>query len=387
MKKRLLKTAVVSALAVSFAIPAFAADTNELFADVPTGHWAYDAVMNLADAGLIEGYDDGTFDGDRTMTRYEMAKVIDNLMQATDVNEEQKALIDELAVEFSNEIGSLRDDVNEVKEEQERITVSGDTRLRYAALEDNGDKTDYRARLTVDGKVSDDVTFSGRIATGDTPHDEGGANVVLDTANIGLNVLGLDTTIGRQDLKLGTGMLIDDTFNGAAAKTGGLKVFYGKYDGTNFDGDEYKDTLFGAEYKTELGIADIAFDYMKADDANQEFYGANTEIGLGDNFALNAEFIKENESGDKAFAYGISHKKTGLSAKYRDVEKGAYTSFGSMAYDLNTGSFADGFKGMEYSLTHDVSDNAVLNIVYQDFEKQDGTKLDGRTAATIDIRF
>ncbi len=387
MKKRLVKTAVLSALTVSFAIPAFAADTNELFADVPTGHWAYDAVMNLADAGLIEGYGDGTFDGDRTMTRYEMAKVIDTLMEQTDVSEEQKALIDDLAVEFSNEIGSLRDDVNEVKDEQERIKISGDTRLRYAALEDNGDKTDYRARLTIDGKISDDVTFNGRIATGDTPHDEGGAHVVLDTANIGLNVLGLDTTIGRQDLKLGTGMLIDDTFNGATAATGGLKVFYGKYDGTNFDGDEYKDTLFGAEYKTEFGVADVALDYMKADDANQEFYGANTEIGLGGSFALNAEFIKENESGDKAFAYGISHKKTGLSAKYRDVEKGAYTSFGSMAYDLNTGSFADGFKGMEYSLAHDVSDNAVLNIVYQDFEKQDGTKLDGRTAATLDIRF
>lgn len=387
MKKRLLRSAVVSALAVSFAIPAFAADANELFADVPTGHWAYDAVMSLADAGLIDGYEDGTFEGDRTMTRYEMAKVVNNLMEMTDVSEEQKALIDDLAVEFTNEIGSLRDEVNEVKDEQERIKVSGDARIRYASLEDNGDKTDYRARLTVDGKVSDDIKFNGRIATGDTPHNEGGAHVVLDTANLGFELLGMDTTIGRQDLKLGTGMLIDDTFNGAAVERGGFKAFYGKYDGANFDGDEYKDTLFGAEYKTELGVADIALDYMKADDSDKEFYGANTEIGLGDNFALNAEFIKENESGDKAISYGISHKKTGLSAKYRDVEQGAYTSFGSMAYDLNTGSFSDGFKGMEYSLTHDVSDNAVLNIVYQDFEKQDGTKLDGRTAATLDIRF
>lgn len=402
MKKRLLTTAVVSALAVSFAVPAFAADTNdmfstkmnvsavetnELFADVPTGHWAYDAVMNLADAGLVEGYEDGSFGGDRTMTRYEMAKVIDNLMELDNASEEQKALIDELAAEFADEIDSLRDEVKEVKEEQERITFSGDARLRYAALEDSGDKTDYRARLSVDAKVSDDVTFSGRIATGDTPHNEGSADIVLDTANVGLSVLGMDTTIGRQDLKLGTGTIIDDTFNGVAAQAGPIKAFYGKYDGTNFDGEEYKDTLFGAEIKTELGVADIAFDYMKADDANQEFYGANTEIGLGKNFALNAEFVKENESGDKALAYGISHKKSGLSAKYRDVEKGAYTSFSTTAYDLNTGSFADGFKGMEYSLTRDLNDNAMLNIVYQDFEKQDGTKLDGRTAATLDIRF
>ena len=124
MKKRLLKTAVVSALAVSFVVPAFAADASELFSDVPTGHWAYDAVMSLADAGLIEGYEDGSFGGERTMTRYEMAKVVDSLMEQADVSEEQKALIDDLAVEFTNEIGSLRDEVNEIKDEQAVTPVS-----------------------------------------------------------------------------------------------------------------------------------------------------------------------------------------------------------------------------------------------------------------------
>lgn len=387
MKKRFLKTAVLSALTVTFAVPAFAADSHELFGDVPTGHWAYDAVMSLGEAGLVDGYEDGSFGGDRTLTRYEMAKIVDNLMEQSDTSEEHKALIDELATEFAGELDSLRDDVKEVKEEQERISFSGDARIRYAALEDSGDKTDYRARLGVDAKLGDDVTFSGRIATGDTPHNEGGADIVLDTANVSFDLLGMDTTIGRQDLKLGTGTIIDDTFNGVAAEAGDFKAFYGKYDGTNFDGDDYKDTLFGAEYRTELGAANVAFDYMKADDADQEFYGANAEVGLGDNFALNAEFVKENESGDKAFAYGVSHKKSGLSAKYRDVEKGAYTSFSTTAYDLNTGSFADGFKGMEYAFTRDLNDNAMLNIVYQDFEKQDGTKLDGRTSATLDIRF
>ncbi|MBQ5859429.1 MAG: S-layer homology domain-containing protein, partial [Selenomonadales bacterium] len=121
MKKRLLKSAVLSALAVSFVVPALAPDSNELFAAVPTGHWAYDAVMSLADAGLIDGYEDGTFGGDRTMTRYEMAKIVDTLMEQTDTSDEQKALIDDLAVEFTNEIGSLRDEVNGIKDEQERI--------------------------------------------------------------------------------------------------------------------------------------------------------------------------------------------------------------------------------------------------------------------------
>lgn len=387
MKKRLLKTAVLGALAVSVAVPALAADTNEFFADVPTGHWAYDAVMSLADDGLVEGYEDGSFGGDRNMTRYEMAKLIDNLREQTDVSAEQKAMIDDLAAEFANEIDSLRDEVADIKEEQERIKVSGDTRLRYAALDDNGDKTDYRARVNVDASISDNLAFNARLATGDTPHNEGSANVVLDTANVATSLLDVDLAIGRQDLFLGTGSLIDDTFNGISAEKGGLKAFYGKYDGQDKSGEEYKDTIFGAEFTTSIGTADLAFDYMKADDTDREFYGANTEIGLGGSFALNAEFLKENESGDKAFGYGIRHEKSGLSATYRDVEKGAYTNFSTTAYDLNTASFGDGFKGMEYSLKRDVGDHAQLNIVYQDFEKQDGTKLDGRTAASIDIRF
>ncbi len=384
MKKRLIRTPDLSALTLSIAVPTFAA---EPFSDVPQDHWAYSAVSELADAGLVTGYEDGTFGGDRTVTRYEMAQMVDNLLQNDTASEEQKAMIDRLAAEFSDEIDTLHGDVDEVKAEQERVKFSGDTRLRYAALEDNGDKTDYRARIGVDGKVSDKVTFSARIASEDTPKDNGDSDLVLDTANVGLSVLGLDTTIGRQDLTLGTGTLIDDTFNGIAATKGGFTAFYGKYDGENMIGDEYKDTLFGAEFTTGIGVVDITLDYMKADDSDKEFYGANTEIGLGSDFALNAEFLKEDDSGDKALGYGIRHAKSGLSVSYKDVEKGAFTNFGKVALDLNTGSFADGFKGVEYGWEKDFNDNVMLNVVYQDFEKQDGTALDGRTAATVSLRF
>lgn len=46
------------------------------FPDVPANHWAYEAVSKLAGNGIVEGYPDGDFHGDRTMTRYEMAQVI-----------------------------------------------------------------------------------------------------------------------------------------------------------------------------------------------------------------------------------------------------------------------------------------------------------------------
>src|SRR5438105_3344798 len=52
--------------------------------DVPPNHWAYQAVHDLADKGLVKGYPDGKFLGKRTLTRYEMATLIQRLLQTVD---------------------------------------------------------------------------------------------------------------------------------------------------------------------------------------------------------------------------------------------------------------------------------------------------------------
>src|SRR5207244_1016178 len=52
--------------------------------DVPPGHWAYEAVRDLANKGLVKGYPDGKFLGKRTLTRYEMATIIQRLLQTVD---------------------------------------------------------------------------------------------------------------------------------------------------------------------------------------------------------------------------------------------------------------------------------------------------------------
>ena len=68
--------AVATVLVFALISPAFA----QPFADTPTNHWAYDAIAELAAKGLVEGYPDGTFKGDRAMTRYEMAMVVARLL-------------------------------------------------------------------------------------------------------------------------------------------------------------------------------------------------------------------------------------------------------------------------------------------------------------------
>ena len=73
MKKTIILLAIVFALAA----PLFAQST---FSDVPRDHWAYDAISELEDAGLIVGYPDGEFKGKRTMTRYEFAVILCRLL-------------------------------------------------------------------------------------------------------------------------------------------------------------------------------------------------------------------------------------------------------------------------------------------------------------------
>ena len=78
------------------------------FSDVPSDSWAYQAVDQLATAGIINGYPDGTFKGQNNITRYEMAQMIAKGMANQDrANAEQQALLNRLAEEFSNELNTL----------------------------------------------------------------------------------------------------------------------------------------------------------------------------------------------------------------------------------------------------------------------------------------
>ena len=70
---------LVSALLL-LAVALGSAFAQQPFADVPTDHWAYNAVASLAEQGLLEGYPDGTFGGQQSLTRYEFAQAIARMM-------------------------------------------------------------------------------------------------------------------------------------------------------------------------------------------------------------------------------------------------------------------------------------------------------------------
>ncbi|WP_437127846.1 S-layer homology domain-containing protein, partial [Pyramidobacter piscolens] len=102
MKKMLAVVAAASLAAV--AAPAFAANP---FSDVPMNHWAYDAVEQLSAKGILEGYPNGTFKGNRAMTRYEIATMVARMMAAGGLSGEDLEKLKALVVEFQPELEAL----------------------------------------------------------------------------------------------------------------------------------------------------------------------------------------------------------------------------------------------------------------------------------------
>ncbi|MBQ5920480.1 MAG: S-layer homology domain-containing protein [Selenomonadaceae bacterium] len=105
--KKTLVSALTTALVVGAASTTFAAANP--FADVPADHWAYDAVAQLVQDGVVNGYSaDGSFKGDQSMSRYEMAQIVAKAMAKSDAaDNNNKALIEKLSAEFSDELANL----------------------------------------------------------------------------------------------------------------------------------------------------------------------------------------------------------------------------------------------------------------------------------------
>lgn len=419
MKKRLLKVAICSALVVAFAVPALAASTTttttatttnttvNAFSDVPANNWAYGAVNRLAQDGVVTGYPDGTFKGDKTMTRYEMAQIIGKAMHQT-MTADQKAIVDKLAREYGAELDNLGVKVDGMQRQLDnQVKISGDARVRYfntkTDIGTTNEDMDYRARVAFDGKINHNLKFNARLSSGnqnakgtassnaikDTAGDVSNAGTIkLDTANVTFNTDQLSTTVGRQDLYLGSsGYLADTQMNGLAVNLGKLDVF-GGYATSNAT-SSLSEKVYGAQYKTSSVGPSLTADYLKNKTANTSIYGANASVPLMDGVSANAEFYKNNgDGGGIARGYGVKLDNLGLSATYRNVEGGAFSDLSTLdAVTSNALLPASGFKGMEYKFDTPIAKNTGLTVKYQDFKAPNGDKIPNRASAAVNVKF
>lgn len=390
MNQRMLKVAVMTALTVAFAVPAFASP----FSDVPAKHWSYEAVTKLTKAGIIDGFNDGTFRGDKTVTRYEMAQVVAKAMTKS-LNADQKNMVDKLSKEFMVELNTMGLKVDGMQNQIDKmVKISGDARARYFQTKDVKDYTDYRARINFDGSISDNLKFNARLSSG-SPTTEGAAGAIkLDTANVTFDGLGLNNTIGREDIKLGTGFMVDTQMNGVISKVGNLKLFGGIAVSNNTTNTITNipatyTRIYGAEYGTAIKGAKINLDYLKDVTDKVNLYGVNTSFDLFDGVTGNAEYVKNNNGGDKGISYGMKFDKIGLSATYRSVDAGAFSNLSTMVNPkFDSGTANHGFKGMEYQYDRAIDKNVNFTAKYQDFKnKTNGTKIGSNASAVVNVKF
>lgn len=203
-------------------VPAVHAAQGGSFSDVPANHWAYDAVNELSRDGIVSGYGDGTFQGDRQMSRYEFAlivnKAIENFEQA---NEKDKSLIDKLSAEFASELNRMGVRVTKV-EQKTNTWVGGETRFRYVANNPKngteklkgGQNFNFRQRLIFKGNVNEDVSYYGRIATSGTSKVDGTSTAV----NLDMMYANAQSVFGLDSIRIGRSAL-DSLTNGLLSRT------------------------------------------------------------------------------------------------------------------------------------------------------------------------
>lgn len=186
MKKTLL-TACTAALVAGATTTAFAAANP--FSDVPEGHWAYDAVSQLAADGVIDGYGDTTFQGNKNITRYEMAQMVARAMAKKDVSAADKATLDKLAAEFADELNNLGVRVANLEKHADKVKWGGVFEYTYTST-----RHDTQSSQTKDKKNVDEYVF--RLEPVAEVNDHWNVHVRID-ANGNFN----DDTAGTADLK------------------------------------------------------------------------------------------------------------------------------------------------------------------------------------------
>ena len=381
--KKILALAAMAALTAG--VSAYAANP---FSDVTPNDWAYQAVADLSEQGVVEGYPDGTFKGERNITRYELAQIIARMLAKEDqLNAEQRATLDKLAGEYADELANLGVRVSNLEKKVGNLYWSGDARMRYQNKATGDDSWNGRMRINVKGQVNDSTYVQGRLTSnmdfktnGDKDND-----VVFDQlfAN---HDFGKAATVrlGRIPVAFGDqgGWLYGDSYgvDGAEATIHAgdkvnLTAGYGRFNTSDYGTAITDADAFYARGAFDLNVANVGVDYIKAvgeknttDFAGNELIGANLVVPVSD-FRVFGEYWKNTTTDSKydtAWNAGIGYGKLNLKkpgsfaidVAYNDVDEGVY--FGG------TGLQTDALK---YLTKHDATNvtfwNAMADVTLQ----------------------
>ena len=341
--KKILALAAVAALTAG--VSAYAANP---FSDVTSDDWAYQAVSDLSAQGVVEGYPDGTFKGERNMTRYELAQIVARLMAKEDqLNAEQQATLDKLAGEYADELANLGVRVSNLEKKVGNISWAGDAKMMYTnnakkAGEGSEDTYKGRIRLNVKGQVNDATYVQGRIVTNmyfkDAGKDDG--NTTMDRLFVN-HSFGDKTSVvlGRQDLTVFSGLEYDDAFDGAKlAYNDGKFDAYAAFGQLNAGDYDKTDAAFGGlGYDFGAAKLNAAYFNFTGDNAKNvsgfdSIWGANLVVPVQD-FSVFGEYWDSNaDKNDSAYQAGLGYSTLDASKPGTFALNVAYNRVGANAY-------------------------------------------------------
>ena len=421
-----MKKSLVLAMAMALGVTASAYAANP-FSDVPAGHWAYDAVNKLAAEGVVDGYPDGTYGGDKLMTRYEMAQIVAKAMA-------KGANVDKLAAEFADELDSLGVRVANLEKKADNVKVTGQVRYHYADYggDLSGHDNALRSRIWVNGQINEDWTYTGMFQNVQdfTDNDNEEDDLDFQRAYVEGRLGGLDVTAGRYNMFLVNGNLYDTRADGVEVSYGDdvkFTAFYAKptdadtsimtwennNQGEPKPGLRYRDlsfdTVYGAKVDAKIGVVDATLGYTKFDDGSStkyvfdkatdkfevegdtvdidenEIWNVGVAFDVAKDLTLRADYMKAtdysddgfaklNDFGDEGYVVGLTYAGAkasepgswGLYANYYDQDRATV-----MAHTMN-GYYGDqGFDGYMVGANVTLAKNIVAAVEWYDLDGKD----------------
>ena len=373
--KKTLVSALAAALVVGAAGTTFAAANP--FSDVPRDHWAYDAVTQLANDGVVEGYGDGTFRGDRNITRYEMAQMVAKAMAKGDLSASDRALVDRLAAEFADELNNLGVRVSNLERNADMVKWNGKVEYTYTSNRTEVSRTSSGAtkvndnnllfRLEPSAEVNSHWHVNARLDASMKVNKDAGED---DSDKVTLQRAWAEGDYDNFNVKLGKLELLSAE---AYAKPGALIL------DREFSGAEVN---FGKDLRVKLQAGRVSSDEFQYDKAAnyqgvELQYNKKTMQIFGVNLAYRFDkynFLSGAYAYSKDFQWGnMPDKSYQIAYEYKGAEPedrgswGAYVAYRQIAgasFEPTTDGAMEGARGVEIGADYTLLPNVVLSAKY-----------------------
>ena len=413
-----MKKTLVSALAAAFVVGAagttFAAANP--FSDVPRDHWAYDAVTQLAADGIVEGYGDGTYRGDRNITRYEMAQMTAKAMAKGDMSASDKALVDRLAAEFADELNNLGVRVSNLEKHADMVKWEGVLEYTYTSSRFENSARDTKSgknrkkvnsdnllfRLEPTAEVNDHWSVHARLEAETKMNKDSAWDVTEDKASsddrVSLKRAWAEGDYNNFTVKLGKmemlsaeayakpgAIIFDREFSGAEVSFGKdlqVKLQAGRMDGGDELGNDPAANYQGVELQYNGRFtAGVGYYRMNSEGFapmlkdrkhTMQIWGLNAAYRFDKNSFLSAAYAHSKDF-RMVMADSMPNKSYQVTYEYKGAEPddkgswGAYVSYRQLAGAsvAPTGDGAmEGTRGIEIGTEYTLMPNVVLSAKY-----------------------